>query len=235
MESRHGTGARIGRWIPGSALVALLLIGVLASMYLLTDPPHHAHAEGGPIEWLQLGVWGVAILMLGAAVLRGPLPIDRVGCFWLFTVAALAMMRELDLHHLPKPENIGAMGMRFQTRWWLNFDVPIAPKLLWGSVGLALMGILLVPVVQHWRAAARLLWGRDPAAVLFGLSTVMCFGGFVMDDLLRHAVFMTEDERQAAEEALEALGAAAFAGVGLAVVSRPVSRRLQDAGAASED
>ncbi len=208
-------------------MAAVGLLAVVGGVYALAGPPEAVHAEGGPIELLQLGFWYSALILLVAAAARGPTPMDRAGALWFYAVAGLATMREFDLHLWPRPENLGRWGMHFRTRWWLDFDVPLAPKLLWGIIGLLLLAALTVPLVRGARVIPRLIRNRDGAVMLFLISSLLCFGGFTTDDLMRHPEFVSEETLRGVEEVIELYAAAAYAGVGAALLAWPLSRRLE--------
>ncbi|HYE01767.1 MAG TPA: hypothetical protein VD963_00890, partial [Phycisphaerales bacterium] len=231
-DSRRHRCAWIARALGGAAV----LLALVAVAYLAAPVPKEVHAEGGPVEWGEFAAWVLAVLASGLALARSPTRRDRLDALWIHTLAWLATARELDLHERINPEAMGRWGrwgVRFRADWWLDAGAPLGPKLLWGMVALALVGLLALPPLLVRAPGLALARRCDPPTVLFLLACALLAGGYLSDDLLRHPGFMHEEHLQGIEEALELLGAWAFAASAGATLRRPLTVRLADVGLAA--
>jgi len=166
-----------------------------------------------PLEWAEVGGWVlIGVLSLWSCVTHPRRRGVLLGA-WLGVAAALAALREMDLHVLLNPGNIHYLGLnadqavRFRLDWWTDGSVSAALKAGWaaalGTVGAA--AILPFALAQYpW---PRRLLNFDRWAVL----TASGFGGlataYVGDDLLANGSMP-----ELAEELIEVVGIAMLIG-----------------------
>jgi hypothetical protein len=211
-------GLRARAWRPAWALgAAAAIVCFLAIGYAVTPVWHDFHAENGPEEVVQAGLWFAAAAVSLSAVLAGGRPWnDRLGVAWLGALALTAGARELDLHTKLNPETLGEWGVRYRMDWWLDFSVPLSVKLLWSAIFLGMGAAIIGPAAVLRPPLGKALRRGDPVAVLLAMAGMGVIAGFVADDLLR-GVFAHHGS-QAAEEALELCGVSLF--LGAAIVAR---------------
>lgn len=193
-------------WLPlaAAALLALVASGL---WYALSFGWVNLFIENSWIELVQLGAWlGGAcwawwrIPRLGAAR-------DRWMLFWLAVIMSLAAAREQDLQKYLNPDRFGDFGVSFRIAWWLDGSVPLALKIGWVVLFLALLAALTVPLL---RARPRLIMmglGRDLSVWLFGLGGGFLVLGYGADDLYGRGQFMPVLYSEILEECFEAIGA----------------------------
>lgn len=210
------------RWLP------VAVAGVLAAMgglYLFWPNWRHVHAEGGPIEWMQLScVLGAVLCAAGIVVRqRGN---DRVNGVWFVMLFVLLAARELDLHEDLNEGVLGAWAVSYRLDWWTSFDVPLWPKLLWGGVGAVLGTVLAIPPLLVRAPALKLLRAGDVGAWLF-IGGFACYAsGYLLDDILGRGVLVHGDEGQVMEEFCELLGAVSFLASTIVMLRRPPTRGI---------
>ncbi|MFG0326893.1 MAG: hypothetical protein ACF8SC_06460 [Phycisphaerales bacterium JB037] len=203
---------------PGLALAAAIISGVV---WMITGG--HVWAEDGLIEYAQLGLWGVCVLVAGAVALTTP-GRARAAAAWRGVLGAVAGARELDLHIKLNPETLGEWGVRYRLDWWTDMSVPLGVKSMWLAIGLAIGIALVLPIYLARQDPIRLLKARHPASVLFAIAIGGLAMGWAMDDLFRG--WFAEEPAQALEELCE------LAGVGFYLGSVIACRRIPPEGIA---
>ncbi|MCL4743177.1 MAG: hypothetical protein KJZ54_13345 [Phycisphaerales bacterium] len=232
LSGKDGAGGRWA-WVRWCLLTAALVVALQIVGYLVVPVPKEFHAEGGPLEMVQVALWIGAAVVACIAVVRRPSRRDALNAGWVALLAALAAARELDLHESLQTERLGGVVVRFRIDWWLDPGVPIAPRIVWAAVFAALIVALVVPPLAVRPPILRLLRSGDAAAWLFFAAGGLLAAGYALDDLLGRGRIVEDIETlQGIEEACELLGAAAFAGSALHTALRPLSRRERAACAA---
>ena len=196
------------RWV---ALTLGVIVVIVAGAAQFVPSLSTLSREGGVIEMLSVGFWAVAIIFSLATIYRWRERNDRLLAICLGTVALLAGLRELDLHHALGPDVFGAYGMRFRIRWWLDGDVSFVLKVGWLII-FAILGMMLG--YPPWKVRPPLLTAARRGNAMVGwfiLAVFFCgLGGFI-DDQLRGTTFISGDLRGLTEETSEMVGALAYA------------------------
>jgi len=173
-------------------------------------------AENGPIENAQVTLWAIAIMVGVMVVLTRKQVRERFFGGWLSFMSMLALLREADLHTVPKPETLGYWGVHIRLRWWLSADAPVLPRIMWAVIFAAMLAAVIVPIVRVAPKHLPLLKARDAAWRLFLFSGVALLLGYTFDDLLGRGLFVHPVYTQVLEESFELIGATLFC---LAIVS----------------
>ncbi len=169
----------------------------------------------------------------GVALVRAPTGRDRWNAGWLITLAALAFMREMDLHELIDADHWPEYGVSFMLNWWTDGSVSLVRKLVWASV-FAVVGLLLcVPPLVVRAPVVRMLKNADLGLWLI----IAAFGwlalGYIADDLIGRGQFVSKEASKAAEETAELVGVAFFAAALIREAFAPLTTRVQPLNAAS--
>lgn len=184
------------------------LLGIWCVVVGILQSTEAATREFGLIEISQFAVWFLsAAIACMLAARPGPAP-TRLVLLWLGVVALICGARELDVHLWIAPHNFGEWGMRFKLNWWTDLSVPLAPKILWGAIGLCILAALTLPLAFARLNPIRRLRLGMPDTWLFAIAVVFLGLGGVFDDLLREA--LSDEPRKLAEETTESLGAGFF-------------------------
>ena len=173
-------------------------------------------AENGPFENAQVTLWAIAIMVGVMVVLTRKRVRERCFGGWLSFMSLLALLREADLHTVPKPENLGYWGVHISLRWWLSADAPVLPRIMWAVIFAAMLAAVIVPIVRVAPKHLPLLMAKDAAWRLFLFSGLGLFLGYTFDDLLGRGRFVHPVYTQVLEESFELIGAALFC---LAIIS----------------
>lgn len=187
--------------------------------------------ESGLIDPSQPWIWAFTGLLVAFGCARSVIRRDTLFFFWLAMFAALAGLRELDLHVLINPSNIHQLGLepehavRFRSRWWLSVETPILVRVAWLSLFLAGAGVLFAPFI-----AARVRWkklalARDSFAWTFAISFAFLAGGYVIDDILLRLSDAPPSSVKQLEELSELIGQfVLIAAIVLAICKSPHER-----------
>lgn len=195
-------------------------------MYISLDSPAFLHAEGGPIENMQLLGWCFAALVSFVTCACGPRRDDRLLCGWRGVLALAIAARELDLHERLNSDVIGKFGVHYRIDWWLDSSVPIWLKAGWGVIALAGGLLLLLPPLLVRPPTARLLRVGDTSTWLFLIAFGMLILGYALDDFLGRGMIVESIQiTQALEELAELAGVGAFVASCLALLFVPYSVR----------
>ncbi len=196
-------------WAPRAVAALAGLLAVVGGMYLAWPDWHEVHAEGGPLEILQLAGALGSLLTAFVIVLRQR-GRDRLNGVWLLTLFLLLVARELDLQEQLNEEVLGEWAVSYRLRWWMSWEVPLWPKLMWGGVAAVLGAALFIPPTIVRAPALRLLRAGDAGAWLFAGGALFYGLGYVLDDVLGRGVLVDGDQGQVMEETCELIGAASF-------------------------
>lgn len=204
---------------------AIVLAGLA---YLAWPRTIDVHAENGPLEYAQLGVWALAVLVAAAATLRAPSLRDRLGAVWLGVLAALCTLREMDLHEWVQHQNSWLPPVHFRIDWITSPDVPLWPKVFWLGVFAAVGLALCVPPLIVRAPGARLLRAGDGATWLLLISVALLAMGYLSDDVLgRGRIGLHIEVTQGIEEQFETYGGIAFLLAAWCELRVPLSERLR--------
>jgi hypothetical protein len=188
-----------------------LALAFVDGCYLLWPHWLDVHAEGGPLETAQLVTWTAACLIAALAALRARPWRDRLFALWLFTAAAFAAARELDLHQVVQRPSSWLPPIHYRLDWFADPAQPLGPKVLWATI--FVLAAILVPGSLVWMRvrAFKLLRRGDGSICLLTLALLLLATGYAWDDLLgRGSLGIRIDVTQATEECFEFLGALAF-------------------------
>jgi hypothetical protein len=181
-------------------------------------------AEGHAVQTAQAVVWALSAVLALATASGRRRPLDRAVAGWLGVLAALALVRELDLHevlHATTP-------IHFRTRWLLESDASRWWKA--GVLGLGLLGaaVVLVPPIAlpvPWRTLLR----RGDRETWLLLAALGCLAaGYFLDDIVGRWAAVDRGSTKIVEEALELVGAAAFWMCVEGERARPLTTRLPE-------
>lgn len=196
-----------GRWVWAAysvlAAAAALVMAVLSGDLTV-------FIEGGLCESQQAGLLLLAVL---SAIVMASRLLDarcRSTTLLLGVLATLALARELDMHKLINPEQIGAWGIRYRIDWWMDPSVRTDVKAVWLGAMALLAGVI---GLLSYRSAGPIDW-RLARPRLMLLTGAMYFAGFVCDDLLRGVIALPI--AQGLEETAELLAAGSLLGATLA-------------------
>lgn len=199
---------RYGGWLFAAVVFVVIGVGVVA---LFPAALTAMGKEGGILEVLSVACWATAFLVaLWTFLAKPPQPAQRLAASWTALIAALAVLRELDLHVAVNPETLGLLGVRFRVDWWLDGGVSLWLKASWLILFSSLALALIYPLWALRHNILRLARQGDAMVGLFVLAIALSSLGFVFDDLLRKTDFVSLAVRRVAEEGSEMLGAAAF-------------------------
>ncbi len=213
-------------WVKVAFVFAALGLGTAAVLYMSLDSPAFLHAEGGPIETIQLVSWYLAAAISFAACARGPRRDDRLLCGWRGVLALAIAARELDLHERLNSDVIGKFGVHYRLDWWLDGSIPIWLKAGWGMIALAGILLLLLPPLLVRPPTVRLLRVGDTSTWMFLIAFGMLILGYALDDFLgRGTIVESIQITQALEELAELAGVGAFVSSCLALLFVPYSVR----------
>ncbi|MEM0983152.1 MAG: hypothetical protein AAGI17_04280 [Planctomycetota bacterium] len=208
MDSERKRGDLLAVWVVAGVLgLSLVIVGV---GYVGSGFSIETHAEGGVIETLQIVVWSLAFLVGAFAIPRSEVPRARLLARWLAFLAALAIVRELDLHEMANPDVLGDWGVHYRIDWWLSAEAPVLPRVAWAAVfiGIALLQLWLF--ARTGPNPVRALREGDLSAWLLVGSIGLLGAGSVADDLLRG--MLPREPLQAFEEIAELVGVTLFLG-----------------------
>lgn len=188
-------------------------------------------AETSALEHPQTWLWAACAGLAFSAIAKGPTFRDRMNAFWLWALATLAALRELDLHVQLNPETHGwGFGVSYKLEWWLDAgSAPLIVKLVWACIGVGAIAALLVPPLIVRAPVLHLLRRRDPATLLFIASIALLGAGYVMDDVLGRGQFLSPALAVGIEESAELLGVLAFLASLVLTHRKPLSARLSPA------
>jgi len=214
-------------WVKRAIFVPPIVAAILGIGYFIHPDPIEFHAEGGPIEWTQFGLWGLAAIFLFLATKRAPTLRDRMNAGWYATLITLAIFRELDFHQWLNSDRGPFPGVHFRTRWLIDASQPLGPKIVLGAFFVILMLLLTVPPL-FIRTPIRFFWRGDAATWLFILAIGLMGFGYMLDDILGRGLLFENDEiLQGVEEYFELLGVMAMACSAFITFRKPLTTRIR--------
>lgn len=183
--------------------------------------------EAGPVEGLQLLLWIVALWAGGYALARAPSRRDAWNAAWLMVLAALAFLRECDLHEAIDADHWPGYGVSFMLNWWTDGSVSVVRKAVWALVFAGVgFGLAIPPLIVH-APAIKLFKRGDPGVWLIVVAFAWLALGYAADDLLGRGQFVREETSRAVEEAAELVGVAFFACSLIYTALEPLTRRIE--------
>jgi hypothetical protein len=219
----------LGRTLRGVIIgnaAGLAVAGIAAAIAASTLQGADVFWESGPIEWLQIVCWIVALWAAGYAIVRAPTRRDVWNASWLAVLAALAIARELDLHETIDADHWKGYGVSFMLNWWTDPAVYWLRKAVWAVVfGVIGLGLAVPPLVVH-APGWRLLRRGDPGVWLIAVGVVWLAFGYAADDLLGRNQFVHERMSRAVEEAAELVGVGFIMCSLIYTTIEPLSRRI---------
>jgi hypothetical protein len=164
--------------------------------------------EHDSVESVSVCFWFLTTLTCGLSCIFVAPSVAWRWCFvWLLVLSGLAALRELDIHEVLNPETLGDWGVRYRIDWWIAADTSILVRGLWALVALVLLFLLLYPLKQ-----AKTLWrpirGNVSFMILLPVALAGLATGYICDDVLREAQFISSNLKRAIEETSELFGAA---------------------------
>ena len=208
-----------------SAAIALASLALSGAVTLATtdyEGYFAASSEGGPIENMQIAVWGAALVVAAIAIFTARGREARAVLLALAIGAALAGAREADLHEWLTPKGLGAWGVHYRSDWWKSKTAPVLPRVMWGAI---LLTIVAGGVMLARRSLPGLLAAGRPMRRLIPLLAIVAgllFVGFALDDLARYHWNMRQ--KQVCEEDAELAGAVVY--LGCVVWGAKLARRI---------
>lgn len=193
-------------WLPLAAAVLTAMVGS-ALWYALSFGWVNLFIENSWIELVQLGAWLSGACWAWWRIPRLGAMRDRWMLFWLAVIMSLAAAREQDMQIYLNPDRLGALGVSFRIAWWLDGSVPLALKLAWAAIFLALLAALTVPLLRARPRLIMLGFGRDLSVWLFGVGGIFLMLGYGADDLYGRGQFMPILYSEVLEETCEGIGA----------------------------
>lgn len=231
-QAQDGTCAGGGRfrylrWAAAVAAGTALAVAVAAALHPAGDL---LYRENGVLENVSVLCWILSCIVAFWAALRSTGPGSRLMAAWTGWLAAVAALRELDLHMLLNPQRLGALGVRYRPAWWMDGSVSFWLKLGWATVFLTFSFLVVYPPLRLRRFLFRLFREGDALTGLLALSVVFLAFGFVVDEILPRVRFVSHVTRQLIEETSETIGAIFYCASMVLQWRRPLAMRLHEAG-----
>lgn len=204
-----GSRLRFGAAI---ALALLLAGGVLAAIIRSRVELQRVVAEEGVLELLNPWIWLACALVATIGCSRRVARRDVCFFVWIGVLTVLGAIRELDYHVLLNPDNIHHLGLnadhavRFRIDWWADAETPVLPRVAWGSLFVAGLGCLTIPLVCARVRWKRLVLGLDAFAWSLGAGLACVAMGWAFDDIILRLYTTAPAWGKHAEEGVETLG-----------------------------
>jgi hypothetical protein len=208
-HSAHVSGAGFRYLYWAAAVAGGIALSVLAAAILMSHDDL-LYRENGALENISLVFWVTSSLVSFAAAFKRGTRDSRIVAVWIGWIAALAAMRELDLHIWLNPKHLGSLGVRYRIDWWLDGDVNFWLKLGWATLFIVALFLTFYAPMKLHRVLAGLLRKGDAFAGLLAVSIMFLVFGFIIDDILRTVQVVSLGTKQLMEETTETIGAALF-------------------------